>query len=191
MTGGDTECGWWRGSLGSCVAYLYRPIGSYRTVGPRRRDYRIDYLAHTCCDAPPPARTRIAHAVGEHDAAVADHHAAEHHFRRAAVEVVARPIVGRGALFGGVRPGGKSAASAGGEKRPRALRPTCAIFSRRAGRRFSPPADAADLPPGLTPPEGVSAATYYRPGYNFDGCTPEVVLSRMMVRNGRSCSPTA
>ncbi len=65
----------------------------------------------------------------------------------------------------------------------------CYLQPEGAPRRFSPPADAADLPPGMTPPPGVAAATYYRPGYNFDGCTPEVVLTRMTVRDGRILLP--
>ena len=65
----------------------------------------------------------------------------------------------------------------------------CYLQPEGAPRRFSPPADAADLAPGMTLPPGVTAATYYRPGYNFDGCTPEVVLTRMTVRDGRLLLP--
>ena len=65
----------------------------------------------------------------------------------------------------------------------------CYLQPEGAPRRFSPPADASDLPAGTSPPAGVAAATYYRPGYNFDGCTPEVVLTRMTVRDGRLVLP--
>ena len=65
----------------------------------------------------------------------------------------------------------------------------CYLQPEGAPRRFSPPADASDLPAGTSPPAGVAAATYYRPGYNFDGCTPEVVLTRMTVKDGRLVLP--
>ena len=45
-----------------------------------------------------------------------------------------------------------------------------------AGRRFAPPADAEIAP-------------HIRGGYNFDGATPEVVLTRLSVRDGRLVLP--
>ncbi|MCX7006125.1 MAG: glycosyl hydrolase, partial [Kiritimatiellaeota bacterium] len=45
-----------------------------------------------------------------------------------------------------------------------------------APRAFAPPADAESAP-------------HIRGGYNFDGCTPDVVLTRMQVKDGRIVLP--
>jgi alpha-L-rhamnosidase len=55
-------------------------------------------------------------------------------------------------------------------------------------------ADVAYLQPegaprGFKPPADAMIAQYIRSGYNFDGCTPEVVLTRMSVKNGRIVLP--
>jgi hypothetical protein len=55
-------------------------------------------------------------------------------------------------------------------------------------------ADIAYLQPEGTPrafkvPEEAMIAPHVRGGYNFDGCTPEVVLTRMSVKNGRIVLP--
>ena len=55
-------------------------------------------------------------------------------------------------------------------------------------------ADVAYLQPEgaprrFTPPAGAEIAPRIRGGYNFDGCTPEVVLTRMSVKNGRIVLP--
>ena len=47
----------------------------------------------------------------------------------------------------------------------------CYLQAEGAPRRFAPPA-------------GASTQAFYRSGYNFDGCTPEVVLTRMKVQDG-------
>jgi len=52
----------------------------------------------------------------------------------------------------------------------------CYLQPEGAPRRFAPPATAM-------------AAPYVRGGYNFDGCTPEVVLTRMSVKDGRIVLP--
>jgi hypothetical protein len=53
----------------------------------------------------------------------------------------------------------------------------CYLQPEGAPMRFQPPGNANTL----TPPD--------RPGYNFDGCTPEVVLTRMSVKDGRLVLP--
>ena len=55
-------------------------------------------------------------------------------------------------------------------------------------------ADVAYLQPegaprAFTPPAGAKIAPHIRSGYNFDGCTPEVVTERMSVKNGRIVLP--
>ena len=55
-------------------------------------------------------------------------------------------------------------------------------------------ADVAYLQPEgaprtFTPPAGAEIASHIRGGYNFDGCTSEVVLERMSVKNGRIVLP--
>jgi hypothetical protein len=55
-------------------------------------------------------------------------------------------------------------------------------------------ADVAYLQPegaprSFSPPAGAEIAPKIRGGYNFDGCTPEVVLERMSVKNGRIVLP--
>jgi hypothetical protein len=52
----------------------------------------------------------------------------------------------------------------------------CYLQPEGAPRRFAPPATAMSGP-------------YIRGGYNFDGCTPEVVLRRMSVEDGRIVLP--
>ena len=52
----------------------------------------------------------------------------------------------------------------------------CYLQPEGAPRRFVPPPTALIAP-------------YVRGGYNFDGCTPEVVLTRMSVRDGRLVLP--
>ena len=44
-------------------------------------------------------------------------------------------------------------------------------------------------PRGFHAPAGALIAPHVRGGYNFDGCTPEVVLTRMSVKNGRIVLP--
>jgi hypothetical protein len=44
-------------------------------------------------------------------------------------------------------------------------------------------------PRRFTPPPTAMSAPYVRGGYNFDGCTPEVVFKRMSVKNGRLVLP--
>jgi hypothetical protein len=44
-------------------------------------------------------------------------------------------------------------------------------------------------PRRFTPPPTAMSAPYVRGGYNFDGCTPEVVLKRMRVQGGRLVLP--
>lgn len=44
-------------------------------------------------------------------------------------------------------------------------------------------------PRRFTPPAGAEIAPHIRGGYNFDGCTPEVVLKRMSVKKGRIILP--
>jgi hypothetical protein len=44
-------------------------------------------------------------------------------------------------------------------------------------------------PRRFTPPPTAMSAPYVRGGYNFDGCTPEVVLKRMRVQDGRLVLP--
>lgn len=44
-------------------------------------------------------------------------------------------------------------------------------------------------PRRFVPPPATSVAPYTRGGYNFDGCTPEVVLTRMHVADGRIVLP--
>ena len=48
---------------------------------------------------------------------------------------------------------------------------------------------AGSAPRQFVPPPAVSAAPFVRGGYNFDGCTPEVVLTRMRVADGRIVLP--
>ena len=48
---------------------------------------------------------------------------------------------------------------------------------------------AEGAPRGFAPPAGAEIAPHIRGGYNFDGCTPEVVLTRMSVKNGRIVLP--
>jgi len=55
-------------------------------------------------------------------------------------------------------------------------------------------ADVAYLAPEgaplrFTPPKGAEIAPHVRGGYNFDGCSPDVVLNRMSVQNGRIVLP--
>ena len=52
----------------------------------------------------------------------------------------------------------------------------CYLQPEGAPRRFAPPPTAMSAP-------------YVRGGYNFDGCTPEVVLTRMSVKDGRIVLP--
>jgi hypothetical protein len=52
----------------------------------------------------------------------------------------------------------------------------CYLQPEGAPRRFAPPAAAMSGP-------------FIRGGYNFDGCTPEVVLTRMSVQDGRIVLP--
>ena len=52
----------------------------------------------------------------------------------------------------------------------------CYLQPEGAPRRFAPPPTALKEP-------------HVRAGYNFDGCTPEVVLKRMTVKNGRLVLP--
>ena len=52
----------------------------------------------------------------------------------------------------------------------------CYLQPEGAPRRFAPPSTAMIAP-------------YVRGGYNFDGCTPEVVLTRMSVKDGRIVLP--
>ena len=52
----------------------------------------------------------------------------------------------------------------------------CYLQPEGAPRRFAPPPTAMSAP-------------YVRGGYNFDGCTPEVVLKRMSVQDGRIVLP--
>jgi len=52
----------------------------------------------------------------------------------------------------------------------------CYLQPEGAPRRFAPPATALTAP-------------FVRGGYNFDGCTPEVVLTRMSVKDGRIVLP--
>ena len=44
-------------------------------------------------------------------------------------------------------------------------------------------------PRRFTPPSSAMIGPYIRGGYNFDGCTPEVVLTRMRVEDGRLVLP--
>ena len=44
-------------------------------------------------------------------------------------------------------------------------------------------------PRGFSPPHGHAADPYARPGYNFDGCTLDVLLTRMSVKDGRLVLP--
>ncbi len=44
-------------------------------------------------------------------------------------------------------------------------------------------------PRRFVPPPSAMIAPYVRGGYNFDGCTPEVVLTRMSVKDGRLALP--
>lgn len=44
-------------------------------------------------------------------------------------------------------------------------------------------------PRTFAPPPPVSGAAAARPGYNYDGCTPEALLTRVTVRNGRLMLP--
>jgi hypothetical protein len=44
-------------------------------------------------------------------------------------------------------------------------------------------------PRRFTPPPAALSGPYIRGGYNFDGCTPEVVLTRMSVQDGRIVLP--
>ena len=44
-------------------------------------------------------------------------------------------------------------------------------------------------PRGFSPPSHRSGDPLLRPGYNFDGCTADVVLTRMRVKNGRLVLP--
>ena len=44
-------------------------------------------------------------------------------------------------------------------------------------------------PNRFSPPKGAEIAPHMRGGYNFDGCSPEVVLERMSVKNGRIVLP--
>jgi hypothetical protein len=53
----------------------------------------------------------------------------------------------------------------------------CYLEPEGSPRRFTPP------------PAGREGNTPDRPRYNFDGCTPEVVLTRMSVRDGRIVLP--
>ena len=48
---------------------------------------------------------------------------------------------------------------------------------------------AEGAPRRFVPPPATSVAPYVRGGYNFDGCTPEVVLTRMSVAGGRIVLP--
>lgn len=48
---------------------------------------------------------------------------------------------------------------------------------------------AEGAPRGFNPPPPVMGATAPRPGYNYDGCTPEALLTRVSVRNGRLVLP--
>ncbi len=55
-------------------------------------------------------------------------------------------------------------------------------------------ADVAYLAPEgaplrFEPPKGAEIASHVRGGYNFDGCSPDVVLNRMSVQNGRIVLP--
>jgi hypothetical protein len=52
----------------------------------------------------------------------------------------------------------------------------CYLQPEGAPRRFAPPSTAMRAP-------------YVRGGYNFDGCTPEAVLTRMSVQDGRLVLP--
>ncbi len=52
----------------------------------------------------------------------------------------------------------------------------CYLQPEGAPRLFKPPVKRTGNPPD-------------RPGYNFDGCSPEVVLTRMSVKNGRIVLP--
>ncbi len=52
----------------------------------------------------------------------------------------------------------------------------CYLQPEGAPRRFTPPADAMQ-------------AAFYRSGYDFDGCTPQVVMERMTVKDGRIVLP--
>ena len=44
-------------------------------------------------------------------------------------------------------------------------------------------------PRSFSPPAGAEIAPHIRGGYNFDGCTPEVVLTRLSVKDGRLVLP--
>ena len=46
-----------------------------------------------------------------------------------------------------------------------------------------------DAQAGFAPPPETTVAPHIRGGYNFDGCTPEVVLTRMTVKDGRIVLP--
>ena len=48
---------------------------------------------------------------------------------------------------------------------------------------------AREIPYTIQPPDEVEIAPHIRGGYNFDGCTPEVVLTRLSVKNGRLVLP--
>ena len=66
---------------------------------------------------------------------------------------------------------------------------TSVTSSPRGARRFTPYDSDSGVPEVVSPKVDVSIAMDRRPGYNFDGCTPEVVLTRMTVRDGRIVLP--
>ncbi len=65
----------------------------------------------------------------------------------------------------------------------------CYLQPEGAPRRFTPYDSDSGVPEVVSPKVDVSIAMDRRPGYNFDGCTPEVVLTRMTVRDGRIVLP--
>ena len=99
------------------------------------------------------------------------------------------------ALRADARPGGSSR-SLGTSTSPAASTccsracswPTSVTSSPRAHRGVFAAGRRGRFAAGHVAPQGVRRDVY-RPGYNFDGCTPEVVLTRMTVRDGRIVLP--
>ena len=80
-------------------------------------------------------------------------------------------------LVGAIRPGTNIWPGASSSSAKDCSWPTfCYLQPEGAPRRFSPP-------PGAMSPSS------YRSGYNFDGCTSEVVMTRMSVKDGRIVLP--